>query len=148
MAYKCLECGYVFSEYEIDRWVEEVGEYEGQPCMESHGGCPMCHGDFEEAERCKVCNGYHLSNELHGGVCDECIDEYRKDFDSCYEISLGEKETIKINSLLATLFDEGDIQAILIEYIKTKCPDIDCSEYIDEDISWFGEQVAKEVKKR
>ena len=35
----------------------------------------------------------------------------------------------------------------LIEYIKNEKPNADCGEYIDEDISWFGEMLEKEVKK-
>ena len=139
MAYKCLECGNIFECGEEMHWVEPHGE--------KKKGCPLCKGAYEETAKCKVCGGEHLDEELFGGVCEECIDEYRKDFDYCYEISLGEKAEIKINSLLASLFDPSDIEAILIKHIKTNCPDIDCSEYIDSDISWFGEQIVKGVKK-
>lgn len=135
MAYKCLECGNIFEYGEEAHWVEPHGE--------KKKGCPLCKGAYEKTVKCKVCGGEHLDEELFEGVCEECIDEYRKDFDSCYEISLGEKEEIKINSLLVSLFEPSDIEAILIKHIKTNCHDIDCSEYIDEDISWFGEQIAK-----
>lgn len=147
MAFKCLECGHIFEEGEEACWNESRGEFWGTPCSEEVSGCPSCGGDYEETTPCEICGSEHLDDELFGGVCEECIDEYRKDFDSCYEISLGEKEKIEINSLLAYLFEPSDIEAILIKHIKTNCPDIDCSEYIDNDISWFGEQIVKEVSK-
>ena len=42
---------------------------------------------------------------------------------------------------------ELGIRKEMIEYIKKEKPNADCGEYIDEDISWFGEMLAKEVKK-
>jgi hypothetical protein len=147
MANKCIECGHIFDDCELARWEEDRGEFWGVRCTETMIGCPICHGEYEETTPCEICGSEHLDDELFGGVCEECIDEYRKDFDSCYEISLGEKEEIKINSLLASLFEPSDIEAILIKHIKTNCPDIDCSKYIDNDISWFGEQIVKEVSK-
>ena len=147
MAYKCLKCGNIFEEGEQARWSESRGEYCGTPCSETMSGCPLCKGEYEETVQCAVCGSEHLEDELFGGVCDECIDEYRKDFDSCYEISLGEKTEIKINSLLASLFDVSDIEQILKEYIQDKWQDVDCSTFIDEDKEWFGTKISKEVKK-
>ena len=110
-------------------------------------GCPLCKGDYEETVKCSICGSEHLEDELNGGVCDECIDEYRKDFQTCYEVSFGETEDIKINALLASLFDVSDIEQILKEYIRDKWQDVDCSQFIDEDKSWFGERLVEEVKK-
>lgn len=145
MAYKCIACGNIFEEGEQAVWCETHGF--DLPPYEKWSGCPVCKGAYEETVKCKVCGGEHLDEELFGGVCEECIDKYRKDFDSCYEISMGQKDEIKINYLLASLFDASKIEAILIEHIKSNDPYIDCSKFIDEDISWFGEQIAKrEVK--
>lgn len=147
MAYKCIECGNIFEEGEQAVWSESRGEYWGQACSEMMDGCPLCKGDYEENTRCAICGSEHLDDELNGGVCNECIDEYRKDFNACYDLCWNEKESIKINALLASLFDVGDIEAILVEYIKEKWQDVDCSPFIDSDISWFGEKLAEEVKK-
>lgn len=143
---KCLECGHVFSEYDLNTWEESRGEHFGIPCYEKMSGCPICEGDYEETVQCAVCGSEHLEDELFGGVCSECIDEYRKDFNSCYEISIGETKEIKINALLASLFDVSDIEQILKEYIRDKWKDVDCSQFIDEDIQWFGEKISEEVK--
>ena len=147
MAYKCLNCGHIFEEGEQACWSESRGEYWGVACSENMSGCPLCKGEYEETVQCAVCGSEHLEDELNGGVCDECIDEYRKDFNACYELSLGETTEIKINSLLASLFDVSDIEQILKEYVRDKWKDVDCSKFIDEDISWFGEKIAEEVKK-
>lgn len=147
MAYKCLSCGHVFEEGEQACWTESRGEYWGSPCYETMSGCPVCKEEYEETVQCAVCGSEHFEDELNGGVCDECIDEYRKNFDACYELSVGETTEIKINSLLASLFEESDIEQILKEYISDKWQDVDCSQFIDEDKSWFGERIVEEVKK-
>ena len=147
MSFKCLECGHIFEECEEDHWQESRGEYWGIPCFEDMVGCPLCRGDYEKTVKCEVCGSEHLEDELNGGVCDECIDEYRKDFNSCYELSISETTTIEINSLLASIFDVSDIEQILKEYIRDKWQDVDCSPFIDEDKSWFGEKILEEVNK-
>lgn len=147
MAYKCVECGHIFEEGEQARWEESRGEFWGMPSYETLSGCPICKGDYEETVRCSVCKSEHFEDELNGGVCDECIDEYRKNFDACYKLSLGETQEIRINELLASLFTVQDIEEILVEHIHTKWKDVDCSAFIDMDKEWFGEKIAEEVRK-
>ena len=147
MSYKCLDCGHIFEYGEEAVWSEFRGECFGVESYEKMDGCPLCRGDYEETVKCSICGSEHLEDELNGGVCDECIDEYRKDFQTCYEVSFGETEDIKINALLASLFDVSDIEQILKEYIRDRWQDVDCSQFIDEDKSWFGERIAEEVKK-
>ena len=147
MAFKCLECGHIFEEGEEARWSESRGEFWGVSCSEDMSGCPLCKGEYEETKKCAMCGSEHLDDELRGGVCDECIDGYRKDFNSCYELTLGETEKIEINSLLASLFEPSDIEQILKIYIQEMWSGVDCSSFIDNDIDWFGEKIAKEVRK-
>jgi hypothetical protein len=109
-------------------------------------GCPLCRGAYEKTVPCAVCGSEKLEEELNAGVCAECIDAKRKCFDFCHKISDGEKTEIKINSLLASLFDAYDIEQILKEYIHARWKDVDCSRFIDEDVSWFAEKMAEEVK--
>ena len=145
MAYKCLECGHIFEEGEQSRWEETHGL--DCPPYEKMSGCPICKGSYEEAKRCKVCGGEFLEDELLGGcVCEECVEEYSKDFDTCYKISANEKEEIKINALLASLLDIIEIETILYHYLKTK-RDIDCSKFVNQDKDWFAEKLAEEVSK-
>ena len=139
MAFKCYNCGHIFEEGEQKRWVEPHGE--------RVQGCPCCGGAYEKTLKCEICDSEHLEEELNGGVCDECINKYRKDFNTCYEVSFGEKASIEINSLLASLFDVSDIEQILKEYIRDRWQDVDCSPFIDEDKSWFGERIVEEVRK-
>lgn len=145
--YKCIECGHIFEEGEQACWTESRGEYWGVSCSETMSGCPICDGEYETTIPCEICESHHLEDELNGGVCEECIDEYRRNFSVCYNISLGEKEQIKINALLASLFEPSDIEQILEEYIRDRWHDVDCSPFIDKDILWFGEKLAEEVKK-
>ena len=139
MSYKCLECGHIFENGEA----REVREDDGYVYV-----CPICGGDFEKTVKCALCKGEFLEDELNGGVCDECIDEYRNQAKICVDISEqeGTKAKINVNYLIPFILSEEDINDILIEYIKKEKPNADCGEYIDEDISWFGEMLAKEVK--
>lgn len=146
MAYKCLNCRVIFEDVEC---VEESrGEYWGETCYEPIYVCPQCGvGNFEETIKCEICGEDFCVDDLHGGVCDSCIDKRRKDFKTCFNISLGESESININRLLASLFDVDDIEAILVEYVLTRYPEADFSKFIDDDKEWFGERLVEEVRR-
>lgn len=145
--FKCLNCGHLFEDGEESRRKDSRGEYFGTPCFEIIKGCPLCGGNYKEVEKCAICGAAKLDEELKGGVCEDCIDGRRTDFECCYKISVGETEEIKINALFATLFDVSDIERILYEYVCDKLQRVDCSQFIDSDIHWFGEKLVKEVKK-
>lgn len=143
--YKCKKCGHLFEDGEETKWVETHGL--DAPPYEEWSGCPICKGDFEETKQCKICGGEFLEYELNGdNVCDECIEEYSKDFDTCYRISENEKEEIKINALLVSLLDVDEIETILYHYLKTK-REIDCSKFVNQDKDWFADRLVEEVSK-
>lgn len=144
MSYICLDCGRIFEDGEQKTWSESRGEFWGVSCSEEMSGCPDCGGDYEEITLCEICGEEEAGK---GGVCKKCIDEHRKDFDLCYKIGAEEPEEIKINSLLKSLFEPSDIEAILVEYIKNQWKDVDCSPFIDSDIGWFAENLIEEVNK-
>lgn len=141
--YKCVECGHIFEEGEEKRWDEYQGECFGFPYYEQMDGCPVCKGNFEKTVRCKLCNSEHLADELWSGVCEGCIEERKNDLSVCKEIGDGDLREIKINGLLASFFEQGEIEQILFDFIRIKCPDADFSKYIDEDKSWFAERLVK-----
>lgn len=138
--YKCEECGYVFED--AQHW-EERHEFWGASCSEMWSGCPECSGGYEEAEQCKICGEWFLPNELHGGACGTCIKE-QADFKTCYEIGKKHPETIKLNGVLCSFFSESEIEDIL-KKILIERNETDCSDYINGDIEWFGEELVKEV---
>ena len=70
--YKCCECGHVFEGDEVAVWTESRGEFWGFPAYEEMTGCPRCKGDYDEAVKCEVCEGYFLSEELEDGICEDC----------------------------------------------------------------------------
>lgn len=144
MAYKCLRCKNIFEEGEEAHY-NENDEYWGMLFSYDMTCCPICKGDYEPTVQCSICGGDCLKRELFGGVCKSCIDEYRHDYKMCSKISCDCKEEIKINSLLACIFEPVEIEQILEEYIINKCKDVDCSKFIDYDLSWFGSMLAKEV---
>ena len=140
MALKCNECGHIFDDCERAIWKEAHGEL--------FSGCPVCKGSYEETKQCKICGGEFLEDELLGGcVCDECVEEYKRDLETCYNIANQDKQEIKINGLLATIFDTSEIEQILFEFLKKDGEKIDCSEYIEQDKNWFADKLAEEVSK-
>ena len=148
MAYKCLSCGHIFEDGEQARWEEH------HPCgmgyaTESFDGCPICQGNFEETKQCKICGGDFLEDELLGGcVCEECIEEHKRDLETCYAIAkTAEKEEIKINALLVSAFDITEIEEILYQQLETVGDNNDFSTFINEDKHWFAEKLAEEVSK-
>ena len=73
--YKCIECGNLFEEGEQAVWYEDRGEFWGVPCSEKMTGCPKCHGEFDEATECEECGGWHFKEDLHDGLCENCLEE-------------------------------------------------------------------------
>lgn len=157
MKYKCCECGEVFDEDEVQTWDEYRGECFGFPAYETLAGCPQCGEAFEEAYECKGCGRYFLSDELFGdvteGYCADCLEDYRYDFETCYEISDDDGETVEINSFLASMFTTPEINSILFEALyernKFSGKPVDCKEFIDDDREWFAEKLLereREVK--
>lgn len=132
MMFRCLECGNLFEEGEEKRWVEPYGE--------EMKGCPLCFGAYEEAEACELCGEY--AEELFGGVCQDCIDCYKNDVETCYKIGGTYKDEVKINGFLATMFTEKDIENILLENLKNS-KKVDCTSFIENDKEYFGEQLVE-----
>lgn len=149
MTYKCLECGHIFEEGEEAHYFEN-GEYWGVPYSQKISCCPLCNGEYDETVPCEICGSAHLKEELTSGVCEECIEEYRYNIQTCYEIGKNQDGKIYINSFLANIFDKDEIEGILLnaliknEEINLK---IDCKNFIDFDKCWFAERLAEEVKK-
>lgn len=142
--YKCLECGHLFEEGEQKKRKENRGEYWGSPCYEEMSGCPLCNGAYEETTACKICGGHFFADELHGKrVCNDCLNEYKRNFDICYKIADTEKETVKINALLTSLLSVNKIEAILYNYLKDK--ENDCSAFVEQDKDWFADKLVREV---
>ena len=85
---------------------------------------------------------------MNGGcVCDDCVEEYKRDFKTCYAISeTAPKEEIKINALLASLVSVSKIEAVLYHILK-EAEYVDCSAFINQDKDWFAEKLVEEVSK-
>lgn len=148
MAFKCLECGHIFEDGEQARW-EEHHPYGMGTASEKFSGCPICRGSYEETKQCEICGGEFLEDELLGGcVCEECVEECKRDLETCYKIAeTAPKEEIKINPLLASLFDVDEIESILYQQLESVKSNIDCSAFINEDKDWFAEKLVEEVIK-
>lgn len=149
MNYKCLDCGTVF-DAENAHTYSESRSYWGMPCSEEFMECPNCKSDcFEETHSCELCGAEFLQDELYGGVCKGCIDDYKFDIDACIDIGQTEKQTIEINSFFASMFTADQIDSLLLRELKSahSIMKVDCTPFIENDLSWFGERLIKEVVK-
>jgi DNA-directed RNA polymerase subunit RPC12/RpoP len=139
MTFKCYECGHIFESGEENRWTESYGE--------EMSGCPICGGSYEQTKQCSICGAEHLDDELDGGVCEECIEDYRYDIDMCRKLGEKSKEDISINGFFASMYSAEEIEELIWrDMLNTqKIKAVDCTPFIEADSSWFAENLVKEV---
>ena len=92
--YKCVECGNLFEEGEQSVSEEKIGVCFGFPAYEKHSSCPYCGGNYEVAQRCKICDEWDI---LYDGFCDECKKYYKRDFKNLMSKTYTEEERELIN---------------------------------------------------
>ena len=66
---RCSECGLLFEESELKKWVE-THDFWGGTADENWTGCPCCSGNYEEIEPCKICGSFE--HDVDDDYCDEC----------------------------------------------------------------------------
>lgn len=137
---KCEDCGYVFEDGEERTYREnhmEGGYYE------QFSECPYCGGDYREATMCESCCKYFFSEELHGGICNECLHDYDYDVKTCIKVGADAVESVEINSFLAFALTEDQINDILSAALIEADKIVRCnaSKYIDNDADWFAERL-------
>lgn len=87
--FKCIECGHIFEDGEQARWTETHGEV--WEC------CPICKGDYEEVEPCKICGSYDHS--VDDDYCDDCKKDVKKRFAEFVEREFSKEERKLLNEL-------------------------------------------------
>ena len=142
----CEECGEVFSEYEVNRWEDEIGEYCGVPYTEKMSGCPNCKGTYVEAKKCEKCGTW--IREDSWDFCEECLNEYQNK-ENCLDIGAENKDKVKINEFLASAFSEKEIEDILLEHLEKDEEKMASAirDYCEYDMFYFVEWVKKKWKK-
>ena len=105
--------------------------------------CRKCDEHLTEAKQCEVCGEWYSPEDLEAGVCESCIDECRENIDRCFEVGAEEKCDVKINSFLYVYFDNHDIEAILLDYLKKTESTEACDMFINSDKFGFAEKLKK-----
>lgn len=150
----CKSCGAIFDDGDSVVIKDYECEFWGHRVHETWAGCPECGStDLTDADQCKVCGDYFAPGEIGGHVCDCCAEElrdtYKNDFETCYHLCEDEpKEGAKINGFLRSMFSDSEIEQILLDFLKNDSErrPVDCTEFIDGDLDWFIEKIAKGVK--
>jgi DNA-directed RNA polymerase subunit RPC12/RpoP len=135
MIYLCDRCGKLFDQPDIVT----------EPHGEKVGVCPHCHGHFEIMHQCKICGEYFTEDDLTDGVCDACIYNDAT-VERCIRYGADCEESVAINGFIASVLSADKINEILANEIM-KANDIipiDCSGFVDDDKSWWAEQLLKE----
>lgn len=146
MVYKCCECGHMFEDGEQAVWEEARGEFWGFPAKETMTGCPLCKGSYEQTVPCEHCGSMHLEEELVEGWCEDCINKHRYDIELCYRAGEREQTAVAINGFLAMMFNEREIEEILMQTLRESHAHnpVDCSEWFDNDQQSFVEFIKGE----
>lgn len=141
--FKCVECSHLFEVGEEKTYTEYMGECHGASAYETFKVCPVCGGDYEETKSCAICGAEHFEDDLQGGVCADCLTDVT--LDDCLAVNGDEKTEININSVLAYAFTESQIEEILMRELRQadKIKPVSCLDYINEDTTWFAEELAK-----
>ena len=149
MSYICLDCGHIFEEGEQTERSENRGEYWGVSCFQYLSGCPKCGGEYEESTPCAICGSEHLEEDLNGGLCDSCIDNYKNNIDMCFKVGKNDDDNVELNCFLASMFEKSEIEELLFEELKkrNKYVTVDCEKFINSDRSWFAERLVEELEK-
>ena len=87
-------------------------------CYENITGCP-CGGSVEEAEMCDMCGEYFRHEDLHDGICIDCLRE-EMTVDNAIECGKdgSARSDVSINGFLAMVFSHEKIDEILIRELE------------------------------
>lgn len=75
MWFFCPECGHLFESGEAESYVDTLDTIDGEPYQETHSVCPVCGGNYIEAEICQHCGSANDPDKMIGGYCPECLEE-------------------------------------------------------------------------
>ena len=149
MTYICRRCGNVFEEEDAALAKIDLGDR--IPSYDEIYACPKCRStNISEAIMCSVCGEYRTVYDMElGGVCTECYDKAKTNYKVCKNASIGMHSAVPVNTLVATILDPADINAILFDFIEkngveTKEACKIFAEYHEEEIL---DELKREVKK-
>lgn len=76
MWYHCIECGHFFEDGEERSFDDVLDMIDEMPYTERHDCCPICGGEFEEAETCRRCGCAFAPEDLIARLyCRNCLEE-------------------------------------------------------------------------
>lgn len=136
--YICNVCGHTKEDLP---WVRIYGDNLLEGYMDERDeSCPCCkNGSMVEATECEVCGKYFDNSELHG-VCEVCI-EKAKTVGNALKIGDMSRENVAINSFVASVLTEDQINRILENYVEQHFTDQskEVSRYCELDIWEFSD---------
>ena len=136
----CEDCGDVLDESDLKQERSYISDYMGG-CYETYSVCPSG-GEVVDAKRCEICGEYFREDELHDGVCDECLKE-EMTVDNAIECGKdgSARMEVSINGFLAFCFNQEEIDALLIKALEDKINTsrIDANVVIDRAEEWCSE---------
>lgn len=147
----CDNCGELCDEDDLPTYTEDYGYDTGvgyRSCPQTFTDCDCsCGGTFVDAKRCEICDEWCNPDDLHGGVCDSCLDD---SVDVDYALLIGDenKEKIEINGFLSQIFSETEIENLLKNRLNENKSFYrkETENYCLDDKDYFGEMLTNEQK--
>lgn len=116
--YICLDCENVFDEANETKYYDKVDGNSAMSGYVTEYSCPSCGSEyFEEAVECEFCGEWTVTEDLHEGICENCISE-KATVEIAVKYGETEKQTIELNGLLAYAFSDEQINEILLRELK------------------------------
>lgn len=151
----CEDCGSVLHEDELKTERSYVSDYAGG-CYEDYTCCP-CGGSVTEAEQCEVCGEYFKPEDLHEGMCEDCLKQ-EMTVDNALRCGkdASARQEVSVNGFLARCFDEEEIDALLLEALEMQINSSEANavaimdsaeEWCEEDIGYFAEWLKSRKEK-
>lgn len=152
MFYKCLHCGHIMEDDEVGIVQDDCLDFGGVIRNTHRSVCSVCGDDIEEAVQCKECGSVHFEDDLINGYCSGCVDlmlfRFKRDPIACFSLvkKTNETEPVRINSFLASMFTEDEIEHMLLRELvqSSVLLPVDCTAFINSDKSWFVEAITSQ----
>lgn len=87
--FRCEECGHLFEDGEQKVWYEHH-PYGMGTASEEFSGCPLCEGNYEKIEPCKICGSYE--HDIEEEYCDDCVKEFKDNLKFVLAQNFNEKQ--------------------------------------------------------
>ena len=137
--YKCRDCEHTFKEDNMGT-IEEKHYLDGDYAGSEHFSCcPMCQGDYDDADYCCECDEIFAEDELYDGWCEKCLRE-TINYDTFFEYCEANKDEQYLDIFVISELLGGmdcpdnvsyDFHQLMIDIYKKRVEDVKIIRILD-----------------